>query len=207
MAAVAVFGWALMGGGLARAAVVYNESVSGDLSNSGLAPTVLSVALGSNEVFGTTGRDGTTLIVDRDYFAFTVPNGLSLSAVTVLPGTKNLGPHGDSFIGLEAGPDVTVLTTATTAAGLLGWDHYDSGDIGNNILPDMGSAGLGATDFTGPLGAGTYSFWVQEASVGTVPYGFDFTLTAAPEPDSWPMVLAAVGLLGIWGLSKKHIQR
>ena len=207
IAAVAVFGWALMGGELAHAAVIYNESVSGDLSNSGLNPTVISVAPGSNQVFGTTGKNPATLIIDRDYFTFTVPNGLSLTAVTVLPGTKNLGPHGDSFIGLEAGPEVTVLTTATTAAGLLGWDHYDSGDIGNNILPDMGSAGLGATGFTGPLGAGTYSFWIQEASVGTVPYGFDFTLTAAPEPDSWPVVLAVVGLLGMSRLHKRHIGR
>lgn len=195
-----------MGGGLARGSVIFNESISGDLANSGLSPTVLTVALGSNQVFGTTGKNANTLIIDRDYFTFAVPQGMVLSAITVLPGTQTLGPLGDSFIGMEAGPQVTVLTSATSAAGLLGWDHYDTGDIGNNILPDMGSAGLGATGFTSPLRAGTYSFWVQEASVGTVSYGFDFTVTAVPEPSSWPILLAGLTLMIIYGcvITKTH---
>jgi hypothetical protein len=188
----------MMGGGLARGSVIYDESISGDLSNSRLAPTALTVALGSNEVLGTTGKNANTLIIDRDYFTFAVPQGMLLAGITVLPGTQTLGPLGDSFIGMEAGPQVTVLTSATTAAGLLGWDHYDTGDIGNNILPDMGAAGLGATGFISPLPAGTYSFWVQEASVGTVSYGFDFTVTAAPEPRSWTMLLAGSALMMLY---------
>ncbi len=64
-------------------------------------------------------------------------------------------------------------------------------DIGVNILPMMGTSGLGSTGFTGLLPAGTYSFWVQEASVGTVNYGLDFTV-ATPEPASWTMMLTGV---------------
>jgi hypothetical protein len=203
---MAACGAALMVGGLARGSVIYDESISGDLSNSGLAPTALIVALGSNEVFGTTGKNANTLIIDRDYFTFAVPQGMLLAGITVLPGTQTLGPLGDSFIGMEAGPRVTVLTSATTAAGLLGWDHYDTGDIGNNILPDMGAAGLGATGFTSPLPAGTYSFWVQEASVGTVSYGFDFTVTAAPEPKSWTMLLAGLALM-VLHVSRRVVMR
>jgi hypothetical protein len=71
--------------------VIYDESVSGDLSNSGPAPTPLTVSLGSNQVFGTTGKS-TTGVIDRDYFTFTVPKGLFLSAITLLPGTETLGP-------------------------------------------------------------------------------------------------------------------
>jgi len=178
--------------GPAHGSVIWNESSSGDLSNSGLTPTLLSVSLGANEVFGTTGK---TTAIDRDYFTFTVPTGTELSAISLLPGTQTLGALGESFIGVEAGPEVTVSTSATTAAGLLGWYHYGTGDIGTNILPDMGSAGLGATGFTSALPAGTYSFWVQEASAGTVAYGLDFTITATPEPASWPIVLAGLGLL------------
>lgn len=40
----------------------------------------------------------------------------------------------------------------------------------------------GATGFTPPLPSGTYSFWVQEASAGTVNYGFNFVIIPAPEP-------------------------
>lgn len=177
----------------AHGATIYDESISGDLSNSGLAPTLLTVSLGSNELFGTTGKNATTGIIDRDYFTFTVPQGLELTAITLLPGTETLGTLGASFIGIESGPQVTVSTAATDATGLLGWYHYTTGDIGVDILPLMGTSGLGSTGFTAPLPAGTYSFWVQEASVGTVAYGLDFTI--APEPASWTMLLTGLAML------------
>lgn len=192
---------AVLYGTAAHGDTIYNESVSGDLSNSGLAPTLLTISLGSNDLFGTTGKTGT--VIDRDYFAFTVPQGAELTAITVLPGTMTLGTLGDSFIGLESGPQMTVSTAATTAAGLLGWDHYGTGDIGVNILPLMGT-GLGATGFTSPLPAGTYSFWVQEASAGTVPYGLEFTV-ATPEPATWTMLLT--GLTALVGKTARRSQR
>jgi hypothetical protein len=179
---------------VAHGDTIYNESISGDLSNSGLTPTQLTVSLGSNDVFGTTGKNATAGSVDRDYFTFTIPQGQYLTAITVLPGTQTLGPLGDSFIGIESGPQVTVSTAATTAAGLLGWFHYDTGDIGANILPLMGTSGLGSTGFTTPLPAGTYSFWVQEGNVGTVNYGLEFTV-ATPEPASWTMLLTGMAAL------------
>lgn len=181
---------------------IYNETFSGDLSNSGLAPTLLTVSLGLNDLFGTTGKTGT--VIDRDYFTFTVPQGLELTAITVLPGTETLGTAGESFIGIESGPQVTVSTAATTATGLLGWYHYDdTSDIGTNILPLMGTSGLGSTGFTGPLPSGTYSFWVQEASAGNVPYGLEFTV--APEPASWTMLLT--GMAALVGKTSRRAKR
>jgi hypothetical protein len=172
---------------------VYNESISGDLSNNGLAPTLLAFGMGNNDVFGTTGKSAAG-VIDRDYFTFTVPEGMFLTGITVLPGTQTLGALGESFIGVESGPEVSVSTAAATAAGLLGWFHYGSGDINENILPMMGTSGLGSTGFTGFLPAGTYSFWVQEASVGSVNYGLDFTV-ATPEPATWTMMLTGMGML------------
>jgi hypothetical protein len=194
---------AFLYGMAAHGDTIYNESVSGDLSNSGLTPTALTVLLGSNDVFGSTGKDATTGTIDRDYFTFTVPQGLYLTAITVLPGTETLGTLGDSFLGVESGSQVTVSTSATTAAGLLGWDHYGTDDIGVNILPLMGM-GVGATGFTGPLPAGTYSFWVQEASVGTVPYGLEFTV-ATPEPATWTMLLT--GMTALAGMTGRRAAR
>jgi len=182
-----LFGQTAFGG------VIYDESISGDLSNSGLTPTLLPFLPGINQLFGTTGR---TTAVDRDYFTFTVPTGFVLSSIILAPGTQTSGPLGDSFIGLEAGPQVTVSPTATDATGLLGWFHYDAGDIGTNILPLMGTAGQGATGFVPPLPAGTYSFWVQELSPGLVPYGFD--IVVAPEPGTWTLLLGGAALLWVF---------
>jgi hypothetical protein len=176
----------------AHAGVVYNEAVSGDLSNSGLNPTVLAVGLGSNQVFGTTGNVGGT---DRDYFTFFVPSNLQLTAITVLPGTTVAGVG--AFIGMQAGPQVTLSTNATTATGLLGWKHYNPADINTDILPPLAVSGNGSSGFVAPLGTGNYSFWVQEFGGGTFPYGFDFTLAAAPvpEPASYITMISALGAL------------
>lgn len=174
-----------------HASTLYNENVSGDLSNNGLAPTSLTLLAGLNDVFGTTGRTGS--VIDRDYFTFTVAPGQQLAAITVLPGTSPLGALGLSFIGVQSGPQVTVSTAATDATGLLGWDHFSAGEIGTNILPLMGQAGLGSTGFSGPLPSGTYSFWIQDFNAGSVPYGFEFAVT--PEPSTWMMMLTGLALL------------
>jgi hypothetical protein len=190
-------------GAPANAAIIYDESVSGDFSNSGLSPTAVSIALGSNQIFGTTGKSAAG-VIDRDYFTFTVPTGEVLASLTVLAGTTTLaGSLGSfSFIGLEAGNQVTLSTSATTATGLLGWDHYSAGDIGTDILPAIGSSGLGATGFVPPLGAGDYAVWVQDTGTGTANYGFDFVVANVPEPASWIMMV-----LGLIGLARLRLPR
>jgi hypothetical protein len=189
---IALLASAFLFGTAAHGSTIYNETVSGDLSNNGLAPTLLTFSLGPNDVLGSTGKSAAG-VIDRDYFTFTVAPGLELTGITVLPGTQTLGALGESFIGVQTGPEVTVSTAATDATGLLGWDHYGADDIGVNILPAMGTSGLNSTGFTGPLPAGTYSFWVQEASVGSVNYGLEFTV--APEPASWTMLLTGMAAL------------
>src|SRR4051812_34443130 len=85
------------------AGVIYNEAVMGDFAGSGLTPTGgIVTSAGSNQILGTTGNTGTP---DRDYFTVTIPTGLQLNAITVLPGTTagNL-----SFIGVQAGSQVTL---------------------------------------------------------------------------------------------------
>ena len=114
----------------AHGAIVYSESAQGDFADSGLTPTVVSVDSGSNQIFGATGNPGggePGAGIDLDYFVITVPSGMRLSAISVLPGTSVGGVV--SFIGVQAGSQVTVLPNATTAAGLLGWTHYSTADI------------------------------------------------------------------------------
>jgi hypothetical protein len=181
-----------------NAATVYRESVSGDLSNSGTAPTVLPVSSGSNQIFGSTGRGAAG--TDRDYFTITVPTGLAISQILELGGTS----VGDavSFFGIERGSQVTVATNATTADGLLGWAHYGPVSTDTDIMPDLSVASLGSTGFTGPLGAGNYAFCIQDFGAGTFSYAFDVRLaaatpTAAPEPSSYALGLIGTSLMAL----------
>lgn len=188
----------------ALGALSYDESISGDLSNSGLSPTLVSVAEGQNQVFGTTGRG--TGGVDRDYFTFTVPTGLQITSIVVLPGTTT----GDSlaFIGVQSGNQVTLPPNATEASGLLGWKHYNAAN--GNILSDLSIPAQGSTGFVPPLGAGTFAFWVQEFSAGTFSYGFDFSLEPAPVvsvPDSGPGLLGCTAIVALIALGQLRMRR
>jgi hypothetical protein len=187
----------------AFAAVSYDEAVSGDLSNSGLSPTVVSVSQGQTQVFGSTGRQSG--VVDRDYFSFTIPAGQQLTSIVVLPGTTaaNL-----SFLGMESGSQVTLPSNAASAAGLLGWTHYSPAS--GNVLPDMGVPAAGSAGFTPPLPAGTYSFWVQELSTGTYNYGFDFGLEPVPVsgvPDTGPGLLGCTAAGALLALGRLRIRK
>ena len=188
-----------LAGPAAMAAVVYDEAVAGDLANSGLSPTFISLAAGSNQVWGTSGNPGSG--ADRDYFTFTLPAGLELVSLTVLPGTTFLGPSLLSFIAVQAGNQVTVNPTGGSATGLLGWTHYGPADINNNILPNMGVPAAGSSGFAPPLAAGSYAFWIQETGAGTSNYRFDFRVAVVPEPSSTAFLLAGLAGLGLlrWG--------
>jgi hypothetical protein len=179
-----------------QAATAWDEAVSGDLANVGTSPTAVSLVTGNNLVSGSTGRSSAG-VVDRDYFTFTLPAGLQLDALTVLQGTTFLGPSSLSFIGVQAGAQVTVNPTGGSATGLLGWWLYSENDIGLDILPQMGLA-FGATGFSGPLPAGDYAFWVQETGTGTADYRFELSVSAVPEPlGAWLLLGGLAGLTGL----------
>ena len=176
-------------GNAALAAEVYRESVDGELSSNGLAPTAITLAAGSNQIFGRMGGGGGG--ADLDYFTVTVPTQMQLTALTLLSDTRVIGV---SFIGMQAGPQLTVDPRAGSANGLLGWMHYGATDIGTDILPTIGT-GFGASGFTPPLGAGQYSFWLQETGAGSVTYGLDLQLQPVPLPTALPGFALALALL------------
>lgn len=183
------------------AATVHDETVDGDLGNSRSAPTALSVQAGSNDIFGVTTSAGGT---DRDYATFLVPGGHVFSGLTVLPGTDTSG--GVSFIGLQAGSEITANPNAPTPAPLLGWLHYGTSDIGQSILMAMG-AEAGSIGFSGPLPAGAYSLWIQDFGPTLAPYGFRIEITAVPEPGTWLLAGAGLALLSVRGSRRVRLGR
>lgn len=188
----------------AAAPAAWDESTSGDLSNSGLSPTLISLGLGSNLIAGTTGRIAG--VVDRDYFRLTLPPGWQLDTLTVLPGTTALGTSGLSFIAVQAGAQVTVNPTGGSATGLLGWAHYGENDLGTDILQIMGF-GPGASGFFGSLPSGSYAFWVQDTGTGTANYRFDFAVSVVPEPAAEWLMLVGFAVLGGLRVRRRRAQR
>jgi hypothetical protein len=163
----------------------------------------VTFVVGGNDILGTDGPSGPggPTTTNPDFFTFNVPAGLALTAITVLPGTMSAGIDNVSFIGIEGGTQITLPRPAPSAAGLLGWWHFGPGDIGTDILPEMGIPADSSSGFTPPLGAGDYAIWIMEVDNGGCSpdchYGFDFALAAVPEPASGAGLLTGLALLAV----------
>lgn len=179
----------------ATAAVVYAEPVQGDFSDDRAAPTVLTILLGQNDVFGVTGQSVEGMN-DRDYFTFTISPGNVFKSLTVLDSSISAG--GGAFMGLQSGGQVTVDPVAPTPEPLLGYAIVSPADIGSDILPRMSTAG-GAIGFTTPLGAGQYSLWIQDTNIGPSVYGLQIEVAPIPVPASAPLVLTCLAALAWCG--------
>jgi len=179
----------------AHAQIVYNESVAGDLSNSATVPTLLEI-LETTTIIGSAGGDDT-----QDFFVITVPVGFLLSGYT---NTLFNSPSGD-------GAGFTGFTSGTGFSGNLfnpgsymGYAHFgvvvfngelpETNLVGVNLLPLMSDPSIaqGATGFTNPLGAGTYTFLIQQRGESTE-YRFALSMVLIPAPGS-------IALLGLGGL-------
>lgn len=182
-------------------AATLSESVVGDFSNDRLAPTAFNLSMadgGNNSFSGRTGRQAG--VVDLDYITVTVPTGFLWTSLVV--GNQTTVGGGGSFIGLASGSTMPVLPSASDATGLLGWRVYGTGDRGTDILDDMAGAGNGASGFARPLGAGNYTFWIQELATGNFDYSFNATLAPVPEPGTALMLL--LGLAGAAAATRRN---
>lgn len=156
----------------AQAGTIYDEAISGDLTGNRLAPLNLgTLTPGSNLLIGQAGN------ADRDYFTITIATGQTLTNLNLVTysGGDRVG-----FIGVQTGTIITEDPNSANVANLLGWTHFGPGGApaGSDILDDIGN-GPGAIGFSGALGPGTYSFWVQQ--LGTLTgYTFDFVVVPAP---------------------------
>jgi hypothetical protein len=156
----------------------YKESKSGDLSNDGLNPTPVKLKVGANTIDGNDGAANG--VIDRDYFTIKIAKGQTLASIILDPHTR-IGNR-FSFLGVQAGKQVTVDPNGNDPSQLLGWIHYSVSDEGTDILPGICN-GAGAIGCTPPLGPGNYSFWAQETSTCDCHYRFIFNVTGAAVDD------------------------
>jgi PEP-CTERM motif len=174
-----------------RAAIVWAESINGDLSSDPAAPTHITFQLGSNIINGSvfTGTD------TRDYITFTIGAGFQLASLRLLvyddlgTGTPNDGNTGFHAINLGA---TSFIPSVTTADQFLGGDHLNP-PVGVDLLPTLAAAPLAGTGFTVPLGPGTYSYLVQQTGPQLTGYSLEFNVV--PEPSSAVLSLVGFGLL------------
>jgi hypothetical protein len=149
--------------------IVWDESVNGVLGNSPAAATSLgdfgpgtNSLIGSVEAYPTEfGWSGVS-----DYFAFGIPTGFSVSAISLQVDQQIL-----AWTGNDWGTQVGYRETAGA----------------ENILPYIATQGLTS---------GSYVMYVSDeylAAVPTsVPYRLDFIVTTVPEPS--PFLLTALGV-------------
>jgi hypothetical protein len=176
-----------------KAIILWNESVSGDLSNTQASPNMFTLSSGVNTVIGSVGTGDT-----QDWLTLTVPAGFQLSSV-VLASYQSTDVQG--FTGFSTGP--TFAGSVNSAGSYLGYSHFGTAAangslpvanlIGVDILPIMANplAAPGSVGFTDPLHSGSYAFLIQQLGA-TTSYEFDYTVTPTPEPG----VLALTGLAG-----------
>lgn len=168
------------------AVTVYDEAVSGDLSGNMALPTLINTSAGANTILGDIGNNGNTGATDgsdADYFSIIIPTGATLTSISIDSYTFSPGNPGSSFAGY-------VTNSAFAGQGASNVDAFQ--------LFNAGSGSLFSSEL--PLGAGTYSFWLQETSSTGVNYQLTFNQTAPiPEP--------AGAMLLVGGLATMALQR
>ncbi len=191
-------------------ATIYDEAVSGDLSNDPAAPTALTLTPGLNSVSGTVagfpqfgGSD------PQDWVSFTIPTGFVMTSYV---NSKYGSTDDQGFTGFQSGSSFS--GDPFVAGSYAGYAHFGTGatnplppssTVGVDLLPLMAnpSFSVGATGFTRPLAAGTYTFLIQQGDPATTSYQFDMTVrsVSVPEPGS------SLCLLGMGGLATLALRR
>ncbi len=210
--------WAVASG---AHALSYDEGIQGDLSGDFAASTVLGqLAGGSNTVSGTSTAGSTVVMVDDgtgnmvpvfpeqdvDVWTITIAPNMQLDKIVLaafsFTPTGLLGPaDGDgSWLAVQTGTEITDPNSPAALKGgtLLG---MLAGALqGDDILDDLGlftvaGVPIGPPGFSGPLAAGTYTFWYQEGPTDTT-YSLDFQVSTVPEPSTALLFGFGLGLVG-----------
>jgi len=175
-------------------ALNWNEDFDGDLSGDGNAPTSILFTEGSNLIEGIMGAPGGVGPVDADVWTFTILAGYYLTGINLV--SYSAPSSGiQSFMAIDDANTINMSDPSQHLSNGLWTEQLDGfGNTYTDLLAilDAGPA-FGGTGFSGALGPGTYTFWVQETSE-EIQYCIDFVVTPVPEPGG-ALLLGLTGLL------------
>jgi len=222
----------IIGPGMASAAITYDEVSQGDFSDNFASPTDLgTLDLGNNTLSGESTAGSTEDLtipeapdypdVDVDLWTLNIAPGQYLNQIVLTSysndnpfghtgGTGGI-PGGGSFFAVQMGNEITV--TIPDGSNLLGGTLIGvipGAQETDNVLDDLGS-GMFSTPpfnvplFSGPLGAGTYTFWYQEGPMDTE-YTLDFQVSTVPEPTSAAGLGVIAMLISLRSRSRTKLQ-
>jgi len=154
----------------------WNESTAGDLSDDHVTPTATALSVGTNTISGTVGG----LVDVRDYMTFTIPTGQQLVAIRQMAFVDvPAGTAGNTAYNcLNDGP-TSEVPGAGNSSFFLGGDHVNQLGIGADMLPALAAATLAGTGFSTPLGAGTYTYLIQQTGPQVCAYELKFDIETA----------------------------
>lgn len=189
--------------GLARAGLIWNESVDGDLSDSQAAPNVLILESGVSSLVGTVGGGSDP----TDWVAMTVPVGFTLDSIEL---ASYASADARAFIGFQEG--VSFVGSPFVPNSYAGYAHFGPGGpgvVGIDLIPifadnSPGGSSDGAVGFAQPLGAGTYTFLIQQLGAPTN-YQFDYQVSPIPEPAALVMAPLICGWLFVRRIRCKRV--
>src|SRR5436305_5841910 len=191
-------------------AIIFDEVVSGDLSNNKAAATASTLPPGLNSLIGTVAGFPPEGTDPQDWLSFTIPAGLVMTSYV---NSNYVSTDEQGFTGFQSGSAFS--GDEFVAGSYAGYAHFGfaatnpdgnpvpASTVGVNLLPLMANPSFapGATGFTPPLAAGTYTFLIQQGNPVTTGYQFDMTVRAVPEPGS------SLCLLGMGGLAILALRR
>ncbi|MCB1276718.1 PEP-CTERM sorting domain-containing protein [Prosthecobacter sp.] len=175
-------------------ALDWNELNDGDLSGDGNAPTFILFTEGDNLIEGTMGALGGVGPVDADVWTFTIAAGYYLTGINLVSYSAPTSGN-QSFMAIDDASTINMSDPSQHLSNGLWTEELDGfGNTYTNLLAilDAGPE-FGGTGFDGPLGPGTYTFWIQEGSE-QIQYCIDFVVTPVPEPGS-VLLLGLAGML------------
>lgn len=181
-------------------ALNWNEALDGDLSNDGDFPTFVLLTEGSNLFEGTMGSLDNGVTIDADVWTFTIAAGYYLTGISLVAYSAP-APNIQSFMALDDVNSINMTDPSQHLSNGLWTEEFDGfGDTYTDLLAILDAGPhFGGDGFDGPLGPGTYTFWIQEGS-DQINYTINMVVTAVPEPGS--MVL-----FGVAGLSMLRRRR
>lgn len=155
--------------GAATGAVIYSESIDGEISSTSSVPTSLGVlSSGQSDIVGQIGGGA------RDYFTFTIGNDSTLESITLVSGTGT-----NHFFGIDD------QATFNDGGGFLIGALFSGAETESVDFLDTYSdgGGFGGSGVTGSsLAAGSYTILMNETAGGS--FNYRLRLTAVPEPSS-----------------------